>query len=230
MPFNIQTFSSNLNSRYGVLRNNKYRVTITNPGAAPAGLFPSGVPSESISHFAQGAMIPGYQLLTHDYRRYTYGTNEARPFAPNFVALQLIYGADGQMVTWQFFESWMQHIMPHDVATYGTGVNSGFAAAGTEQFPYFLKYKSQYATDIELRIYGEDGWVVKIIKFRQAFPINLNPIKLSYDEQNNYAQFTVILDYLDWYEESTGPANQTTTGAASQESTFTPPPPTPFPG
>ena len=228
MPFNIQTFNSTLNEQYGVLRTNKYRVTITNPGTG-TGLFENGVDAAGISHFAQDAMIPGYQLLSHDYRRYTYGTNEARPFAPNFFPLQLVYAADGQMATWQFFESWMQHVLPHDVGISGITGASVYQTEGV-QIPYFLKYKSEYATDVELRVYGEDGWVIKIIRFRQAFPINLNPIQISYDEQNNYAKFTVMLDYLDWYEESTAAANQNNASGATQSEANGPPLPTQNPG
>lgn len=221
MPFNIATFNGELNNKFGVLRTNKYRVTITNPGII-TGLFEDGVDAGGISHFAQGAMIPGYQLLTHDYRRYTYGPNEARPFAPNFVPLQLVYAADGQMVTWQFFEAWMQHILPHDTGIAGLTGASTFQTEGV-QMPYFLKYKRDYATDIELRVLGEDSigdaggdqYVVKVIRFRQAFPINLNPIQISYDDQNNYAKFTVTLDYLDWYEEAGAAATTNGSGGTS---------------
>lgn len=208
MPFNIQQFSSELNSRFGVLRTNKYRVIIGSPaGSSGTPLF-EGTPDHS--SFAQNAMIPGYQLLTHDHRRFTYGTNEARPFAPNFVPLQLVYAADGLMSTWQFFESWMQHIMPHDVGNAGLTGASAFSG-GLAQTPYFLKYKSDYTTSVVLQIFGEDQYLIKTLVFREAFPINLNPIQISYEDQNNYAKFTVTLDYLDWYEDAAGTSSYNST-------------------
>ena len=201
MTFKITDFASELDKKNGVLRTNRYRVIITPPaGSTGVSLFDSSI---DLSFWAQEAMIPGYQLLTHDVRRYTYGTNEARPFAPNFVPLQLGFGIDGNMNTWEFFHAWMQHIMPHDVGRENStgSIHARSAYSGSSaQAPYMLKYKNEYTTDIRLDVHRQDGTKIRTINFRQAFPININPVGLSFEENNAFGKFSVVIDYLDWYE------------------------------
>lgn len=45
---------------------------------------------------------------------------------------------------------------------------------------------------------GNDGRVLKEYTIRSAFPINVSPIDLSFDSENQIEEFTVELQYLYW--------------------------------
>ena len=185
MAFNIENFKAEQSKRNGVLRNNKFRVR-PNP---PPVLANSDL-SRSLEFWCAGVQIPGYQLMTHDVRRYTYGTNEARPFAPNFEPIQLLFYADGNDDILDFWHSWMSYIIPHDMSN---GINNNGA--------YLLRYKDEYAVDMSITYFNELGEELKTITVRGAFPININSIPLSWMEQNSFVNFTVFIDYLDWFIE-----------------------------
>ena len=93
MAFNIESFKAEQNKRNSVLRPNKFEVMITGP--TPKG---SDIDTQrALSFWCEEAIFPGYQLLSHNMRRYTYGTNETRPFSPNFNPVQLTFAADNNM-------------------------------------------------------------------------------------------------------------------------------------
>lgn len=196
---NIEEFKSQQNARNGLMRNNRFLVRIPPPQV----LFNTQAVSETsraLEFWCQEAQIPGYQLLSHNVRRHTYGTNETRPFAPNFQPIQLTFASDAKAEVWGFFNAWMQHILPHD-ARQGMSTDSNYGAK-SNQMVYELSYKTEYATDMEIIVFDENGNKVLTFTIREAFPSNLNAIPLAWGDQNNYAQFPVFIEYLDWYIES----------------------------
>jgi hypothetical protein len=186
---NIEGFKAEQNQRNGVLKNNRFRVII--PPAPVLSSF-SDV-HRTLQFWCHGANFPGYQIQTHNVRRYTYGTNEARPFAPNFQQIQLQFISDGDTYCWEFFNHWMQNVLPHDA---DRGINS--ASLHTGGPVYLLNYREQYVTDMYIEIYDAEGNAVKTVQIREAFPVNLNPIQLDWSFQNQFAGFNVFMEYLDW--------------------------------
>ena len=203
---NIEGFKSQINAGQGIMRNNKFLVRIPPPQV----LFNTAQIAETsraLEFWCAEAQIPGYQLLSHNVRRYTYGTNETRPFAPNFQPIQLTFISDTSGEVWKFFDAWTQHILPHD-ATQGMSTDSAFGAV-ENQLVYELSYKHEYASDIEISVMDETGKTNLKFTVRQAFPSNLNMVPLSWGDQNNSVQFTVFIEYLDWHL-NTQPASTTT--------------------
>ena len=184
MPFNIETFKAEQNSKNGLMRNNKFRVMIT----PPPGLVDSSETLRSHEYWCSSVNLPGYQFMTHDYRRYTYGSNQARPFAPNFEPAQLTIQSDGDGENLKFWHDWMSFIMPHDTF-------NGF----NEDNAYMLEYRENYVTDVNIDYYGEDGFKINTVVLKEAFPVNINSIPMTWSEQNGFVSFAVFLDFVDWY-------------------------------
>lgn len=184
MAFNIDNFQSDLNARNGLMRPNRFEVNGFRdiPGVTDRSLV------RSLSLWCAAVQIPGYQFMTHDVRRYTYGTNESRPFSPNFEPIQLTFYADGNGEILDFWHNWMSYIMPHDMSA---GINANRA--------YLVKYKDDYVTDLRITYYREDGTAIKSVAVRGAYPININSIPLAWGELNTHVTFSVFIDYLDWY-------------------------------
>jgi hypothetical protein len=216
MAFNIETFHSEVNKRQGVMPSNRFEIILSNPPAVLSGRTGSGDVSKSMSFWCQEAQFPGYQLLSHNVRRYTYGTNETRPFAPNFQPLQLTFIADNNGDMWDFFNAWTQHILPHDVKTMNSPSGS-YGSPSQTNYPYELSYKDEYTVLLNLNVYAprvmratnappgigtpsgyEEAKPLFQLEFREAFPSNLNAIQMAWGNQNEYAAFTVFMEYLDW--------------------------------
>lgn len=194
MTFNIDTFTSEQDKRNGVLKSNRFRVMMPTP-AVMAGHQTAEV-SRSLEFWCSDVQIPGYQFLTANHRRYTYGTNESRPFSPNFQQLQLNVMMDGQGSVWEYFDTWMQHIMPHDV---NQTFNDGTIAGRIGQRPYTMTYPDEYIVDgMVIDVYTEDGKKSKSIQLRRAYPVNINSINLSWADKDRMSSFNVFMDFLDW--------------------------------
>ena len=194
MAFKIDDFRSQNNKDFGYLRANKFKVMITTPEL----LFnlPNAVEiARNMEFYVQDAILPGYQLMTGNVRRWGYGPNESRPFSPNFQQVQLTINIDGNMNTIKYFNGWLETILPHD--TRNAFFDQSDLTGGDN---YTLSYKSEYATDIQILLYAEDGKLMTTYTLKEAFPSNINQVQLSWGDTNQIAQMNVFIEYLDWYK------------------------------
>ncbi len=198
MAFDISEFTGKVNERFGYARTNKFLVQIPSP-VVP--FYGGKEVARDLRFYCSDAVVPGYQLMTNNVRRHTYGPNEVRPFAPNFQQVQLTFNVDNAFDTFNYFNDWMSAIMPHD------GMDMGNTSAYSDvNKPYELAYKNFYAVDMAIYIADESGIVTKQVFLREAFPSNINQIQMSWADQNQIAQFTVFIEYLDWVESIDGTA------------------------
>lgn len=212
MPgFNIEDFKSELNNKKGAMRNNKFLLTFATPQVMLRNA-PSTRINRTIEFWCESVNLPGYQLMQHDVRRWTYGPSEKRPFAPNFQSLQCSFIADGEGVIWDFFSTWMQKILPHDTSN-GINALSAFSAGS---YPYELDYKSNYATDLNILVFGEGRGNLSIDRTTnnltepgvklldiicvEAFPSQVVDINLNWGDTNNIAKIGVVFEYRDWFK------------------------------
>ena len=56
---------------------------------------------------------------------------------------------------------------------------------------YGAKYLKDYAVDMDLKIYNQQNKLAKEIKFIEAFPINVEPMQLSWGQHDEIARFSV---------------------------------------
>lgn len=201
MSFNIEEFRSELGKRGSVMKTNRFLVTFP----MPIGLFDgtgellranqgfNRTTTSKVEYWCESVNLPGYQLLTHDVRRWTYGPAEKRPFAPNFTQLQCNFISDGRGRIYNLFNDWMNLIMPHDTKD---GFNADSKYGGNA---YEVKYKTQYVTDLNIKVFSESGKEILTLVCKEAFPSHMLDIPLNWGDTNSYVKFQVAFDFLDWY-------------------------------
>lgn len=190
MAFNVSEFTSQISKRGGLTRNNRFAVRFTSP---PALAGRSNVVRD-IEYWCEAINIPGYQLMTHNVNRWTYGVTEKRPFAPMFPQLQLQFLIDNDNSIVDLFEAWMQGIIPHNTEN---GINQQQSASGI--VPYEVTYKEDYVTDLNLYVYSESGKIIRQIVCKEAFPVHVQDIPFAWNQTNDIAKMTVTFDFLDWF-------------------------------
>jgi hypothetical protein len=195
MSFNIEEFKAEHSHRGGIQKPNRFLVTIGSmPGVLTTG-DTGGLKDthRSLEFWCQAVSLPGYQILTHDVKRYVFDTVEKRPFAPNFLQAQLSFIMDNYNEVWDFWNQWMQAILPHEIES---GITDTNALTGNRV--YHLTYRKDYVVPVEITIFDEIGEKVVAIELREAFPSNINQVQLAWQRNNDYSEFTVFLEYKDW--------------------------------
>jgi hypothetical protein len=190
MSFSVNDFMSELNRRGGPMRTNRFKVVFPAPFAMIG--TDSGQVGRTMEYWCDSINFPAYGLATHDVKRWSYGPTEKRPFAPLFSQIQCTFVNDSNNLTWDYFNRWIQNIIPHE-ADHGinTSQNGGVV--------YELAYKQQYATDVNLIVYDTTGFQTVNIVIKEAFPTMIPDIPLAWGDMNRIFRFSVIFDFVDWY-------------------------------
>ena len=142
------------------------------------------------------AELPGYNVNTVDGR--VYGGHYAVAATPVFSDLNLTFICAGDLWEKQFFDDWMNEIMPKD------------------QYKFSAKYRDKYITTIEIKqfdelsapsyasgpddLLGEDteSSIVRYhVKFLEAFPTSVAPIALTWAD-DSIARLSVTFKYRLW--------------------------------
>lgn len=201
MPgFNIEEFKADINKKAGLQRNNRFLMTFPTPApllklSTQTGMQSNLEINRSIELWCESINFPGYQIMTHDVRRYTFGPVEKRPFAPNFGQLQCTFLSDGDGNIWNFFNDWLQVILPHDA---DRGINAK-SRRYTDADMYEVSYKETYITELNIYTYHENGDPIQNIVCREAFPTQIADIPLSWADTNNLVRLQVTFEFLDWF-------------------------------
>ena len=195
MPFNVEEFKSRIAFKNSFQRTNKFLVTFAPPRVL------LGRRQETIASmrfWAMTANLPGYAMASNEVRRYTYGPAEKRPFGPAFEDISLGIMSDVRQDNWDLFHTWTQAIIPHDMRN---GIDSLNTPIGqiTRAAPYELEYRENYVTDLNIVAYDESGKATLQVVCREAFPLAVGDIDLSWGDSNNIAVFPVTMTYVDWY-------------------------------
>ena len=200
MPgFNIENFKGEVSDRNGILKSNRFLMTMVPPPVATLAMSNENETSigRSLEFWCDSIILPGYQLMMGDVRRWTYGPHEKRPYGPNIISLQTVFLADGDGKMMEFFHSWLNNIIPHYTPQ---GMTYPAAGAGGLD-PYEVRYKSQYATDLHIYVYRDSGNAVLHYVCKEAFPSHVIDTPVSWDMTNRPLKFQVNFEYLDWYME-----------------------------
>lgn len=209
MPgFNVEVFKSEISKRNGIMRNNRFLMTFVPPTvsvlAMTEGQDTASI-GRSMEYWCEAVALPGYQLVSGDVRRWTYGPHEKRPFGPNVVPLQTLFLSDGNGDMFKFFHSWMNNIIPHYVSTSFDAPQDG----SPKMYPYEIRYKNEYVTDIHIYVYDESGKEKLHYVIKEAFPSHVIDIPMAWEATNSHMKFQVTFDYLDWYLEKPRNAEST---------------------
>lgn len=201
MAFNVEEFLTQISQR-GTIKTSKFEVGMNLPPCwdSDPNLAYYNSLIRDVGLRCDRAAIPGIVHQTFKYRRYGYGTTETVPLVPNFDDAQLSFISDAEGDFWRLFQKWMNKISNSDT---GSGIWNGSTerVMSRSLYPYDLSYKSDYATQIVVTWYSDDGIPVKNIVLNEAFPTAISEIKLDWADGQNIARFIVNFSAQDFYLE-----------------------------
>lgn len=209
MTFSIEQFKAAIGSRGGLMRDNRFVVSMGIPKVmqgldASFGLLPdlpdnvtAGLSAMDIARdlefWAETIAVPGVQLATNAIKRWTYGPDEKRPFSQLYAPFVVQFNADANGDYIRYFNNWLQCIMPHDWYTTTARSRSNYGGRMWE-----VEYKSNYAVDITIAVLNVAGEIVETYILKEAFPSQISDIPMSYSSTNQNVKFVVNFEYLDW--------------------------------
>ena len=181
--FNIARFSAHINNS-GTVQTNKFIVRIPPPIILQNGF---EVVQRSIEYRANSVKVPGVDLDTQNVSRYGIGPSQKFPTNANFTDVDINFLDTNGNYIWKYFAKWMNGIFDY------TGVSGG------SQPSYKVEYKKYYQTDIQIFVYDNDGNQTNLIILKEAFPISLSDVSLSWSENNKLYEFSVRFAFKEWF-------------------------------
>ena len=199
--FSVEEFKAVLDVAGGIAKPNRFFVSFV----PPAGLGQIGREfGNKIEYFCEAVNLPGYQMMTAEARRYSYGPAEKRPFNGAPSPLQMTIIGDGRGQLWKFFHAWHNFIYDHDFQS-GIHPDRVNNATLSSIAPYELRYRQDYVVDVAIFHLPEtyedtqnfDMMTNRTICF-EAFPSNILDMQLNWADNNNVSRFGVQFEYLDF--------------------------------
>jgi len=195
MAFNVNRFKTNIRD-YGYLPTNKFELFLSPPAIlrnSSINTLGTDAPVERIIKNHQFRIdqirAPGINLAVVDNAVYGVGTNQKFPVNAQFNDIAFEVYSDGYGEIWQFWHNWINTIFNF---TSTTNANDGqvnrFAA-------YTTKYKDDYATTMQLRIYDNFGNDIQNFNLYEAYPISLKEVPLSWGTNNDMIRLTIGVTY-----------------------------------
>ena len=195
--FNISEFSSHI-SKTGTLQTNKFLVEIptiklyTDNGGDNSDL------QRLITYRAESVHVPGVSLDVQSVHRYGVGPIEKYPTNVNFTDNSITFIDDAENTVWKYMYDWMNVIFQYSGNDQTNRIGS-----------YTLQYKENYAVDIKISVFGNDGVKVSSIVLVEAFPISLEDVSLSWSTNSSLFKVSARFSFKTWYEETYTPFTQT---------------------
>jgi hypothetical protein len=202
MPFNIDSFKSNLDS-YGYLKNNIFEVGVQTPNFMLGGVLNNnGILSSptTINNMMKFRIdqtsVPGVSILSGDHPIYGVGPTQKMPYGAFFHDITFSILLDKKADLWQFWYNWVRYIFEFN----GTEPNSrNFNIAGgvgSERTPAFTtRYKDDYSSTMQIVMYDINGNVVQRINLYEAFPSSVREIPLSWNDHGDLLRIAVSITY-----------------------------------
>lgn len=136
--------------------------------------------NDTLSMRCESVEFPGRTIATVDDQAYGPSTKFAYEVTYNELNLTIIASED--MTERKYFEDWMDKI----VIPSGTSIRGGG----------HVKYYNNYATgNISIYQINEDNYQIAKCVLKNAFPIGIGPINLSWDEYDSYQRFAITITY-----------------------------------
>ena len=182
MSFNVQNILATLN-KSGVSKNSHFEVEISGLGDTED--------EREMMYRASAAELPGRTILTTDHKFTNYG-----PI--NKVAYGSAYGEVGVTILMsedlrekEYFEYWQNKMV--NTGAFEVG-GSDISKAEGNKSRFNTKYFDDYTGTVTIRTYGSAGELRSIHKLVDAYPIQLNPVPVSWGE-DSVSQLSISFAY-----------------------------------
>lgn len=192
--FNVSNFRSEIN-KSGIMKNNKFFIRMY----APKGLAltPLSNTVRMLEFWCESANIPGVSLNVNEVRRYGYGNFEKKPYVSQNNDITMSFIGDANGIIWTYFQQWMKLIVNYDMRQ---GIR-GSTGISSNQAPFELSYKEDYAVDIHLSVFNDKGDEAIHVVLREAYPIFVGDIQLNWGDTNSVMRVPVTFTVYDWYND-----------------------------
>tara|TARA_B100000745_G_scaffold210712_1_gene139552 strand:+ start:5333 stop:5911 length:579 start_codon:yes stop_codon:yes gene_type:complete len=172
------TFLSKLDAEKGLAPINRFVARIMMPGGIG-----SGAPAE-LSYLCDTAPIPGRTIATSELRHY--GPTRKLAREATYPEFQLGFILTNAMSARKTFLNWMDFIIDPESAN--------------------IRYQDEYKGTVEVLMFDQYSEVVSRdnaiagAKYLEAFPTNVDPITLGWDQLNQVGKFSVNFAYKRWID------------------------------
>jgi hypothetical protein len=166
--YTIDNFLSTLSKHKGPARAHSYLVHITSKKI--------GSRLTDICALCDTAELPGKSFDTSVYTMY--GPPRKMPYKEQFGDLALSFICTNQMIEKRYFDFWQTLIV--------------------NPYTSNLGYYDEYVGEVYVFTLSPEHKLTYGVKFEEAYPLNVNPITLSYGDTNTYARLTVNFAYRKW--------------------------------
>lgn len=176
----INKIQSTINKLNGLQRSSHYYVTIPAPLVLAGDQVPPLIP-----FLTEATSLPGVMMNTTPIKRYGYGPEEKKPYAPTFVDINMTFFGDGKGAVHDFFYRWLNKIVIFD-------------KNATDANAFEVYYKNSYATDITITTIDETGNIITEVTLLKAYPIFLGDISLSWHDNDSFVRIPVGFTFYNW--------------------------------
>lgn len=194
--FNIRDFKANINGA-GVLPTNRFLVSVPLPRILSSAQSVRGgesVSFNSVSRLftfrAEAFKAPGVSIDATPVNRYGIGPSQKMPHNASFTDVSITFLADRNGEIHNLFYNWINSIF-----NFG-GVESSYG--GFTRPSYKTRYLTDYSVDIGVSVLDYAGEFSNEIIMHNAYPININDIPLSWNDNNQLMKITVGFTFRDW--------------------------------
>lgn len=176
---NTDTFISKLDEEGGLAPVNRFIAKIHMPSGVTGGL-------EILSYLCDTAPIPGKTIATSELRHY--GPTRKLAREATYAEFQLGFILTNAMSARKKMIGWMDYIIDPETAN--------------------IRYQDEYKGTIEILMFGPDSEettkenAIAGAKYLEAFPTNVDPISLGWDQLNQVGKFSVNFAYKKWVDMS----------------------------
>jgi len=179
---NLTDFMAELRHR-GTHSTNRFTVTIT----PPQGLL--SLNSRKLSLRALDTVLPGRTIMTKDdIVRFGYGLIDKVGHNTIFSDVPVAFIVDSRHQVTEMIDRWMLLI---------NNANQ-LADSEVDDNRYLVSYKDDYATDIVITQYNNQGYTTAKCTLREAFPIVRQDIRLGWQDNDQIAILPVVFTYTDY--------------------------------
>jgi hypothetical protein len=189
----IDNLKSTIGRRQGVAQPNRFAIYMPIPifntdnaiknaisagiagGSVAAGINSLYNDPRDLTFLCRTAVLPGRQIATTDYATNT--KMHKMPYAQITDDLTLTFIVTQDMFVKKLFDACQAKVINPD---------------------YSVNYKDTYVSDIIVQQLNKDNFPIYTVKFKNAYPVTVDPIELSSDSSDTMSTMGVTLAYDDW--------------------------------
>lgn len=172
--FSIRDFLSEINQG-GVAYQSNFVVYTTRPGSKPSD-------SYDLTFRCEATDLPGRNIQTTENAT-IYGVPIKIAYAANYAEIPMAVILSEDYREKEFFEAWQDKM----VGNHRNGEMS--------QSMFDLGYYKDYIGTFQIRCFSPTGELTYSLSLRDAYPVSIGPVNLSWDQGNSIAKLPISIAY-----------------------------------